>query len=160
MHLADAFIQSDLHYIQVTVSTFYQLLGYITFKSISESGGSNSVTAEMTIKHCYKESSYIYIFLQRHTHVYILSSVQTHTPELSVSQTLRTSCSSSECLIFKSFDVCVCVCVHKLEKEAYCGNTGFMISINSSCFYTFKFLKTDSLLKEKTEQMLYMSLIS
>ncbi len=26
MHLADAFIQSDLHYIQVTVSTFYQLL--------------------------------------------------------------------------------------------------------------------------------------
>ncbi len=26
MHLADAFIQSDLHCIQVTVSTFYQLL--------------------------------------------------------------------------------------------------------------------------------------
>ncbi len=26
MHLADAFIQSDLHYIQVTVSTFYQRL--------------------------------------------------------------------------------------------------------------------------------------
>ncbi len=26
MHLADAFIQSDLHYIQVTVSTFDQLL--------------------------------------------------------------------------------------------------------------------------------------
>ncbi len=25
-HLADAFIQSDLHCIQVTVSTFYQLL--------------------------------------------------------------------------------------------------------------------------------------
>ncbi len=25
MHLADAFIQSDLHCIQVTVSTFYQL---------------------------------------------------------------------------------------------------------------------------------------
>ncbi len=27
MHLADAFIQSDLHCIQVTVSTFYQSLG-------------------------------------------------------------------------------------------------------------------------------------
>ncbi len=26
MHLADAFIQSDLHCIQVTVFTFYQLL--------------------------------------------------------------------------------------------------------------------------------------
>ncbi len=26
MHLADTFIQSDLHCIQVTVSTFYQLL--------------------------------------------------------------------------------------------------------------------------------------
>ncbi len=26
LHLADAFIQSDLHCIQVTVSTFYQLL--------------------------------------------------------------------------------------------------------------------------------------
>ncbi len=26
MHFADAFIQSDLHCIQVTVSTFYQLL--------------------------------------------------------------------------------------------------------------------------------------
>ncbi len=30
MHLADAFIQSDLHCIQVTVSTFYQLLLYST----------------------------------------------------------------------------------------------------------------------------------
>ncbi len=28
MHLADAFIQSDLHCIQVTVFTFYQLLDY------------------------------------------------------------------------------------------------------------------------------------
>ncbi len=28
MHLADAFIQSDLHCIQVTVSTFYQTLAF------------------------------------------------------------------------------------------------------------------------------------
>ncbi len=31
MHLADAFIQSDLHCIQVTVSTFYQLLDPLQF---------------------------------------------------------------------------------------------------------------------------------
>ncbi len=30
MHLADAFIQSNLHCIQVTVSTFYQLLHFIS----------------------------------------------------------------------------------------------------------------------------------
>ncbi len=33
MHLADAFIQSDLHCIQVTVSTFYQLLLSLGFPS-------------------------------------------------------------------------------------------------------------------------------
>ncbi len=34
MHLADAFIQSDLHCIQVTVSTFYQLLFIPQYLSI------------------------------------------------------------------------------------------------------------------------------
>ncbi len=34
LHLADAFIQSDLHCIQVTVSTFYQLLLSLGIKPI------------------------------------------------------------------------------------------------------------------------------
>ncbi len=32
LHLADAFIQSDLHCIQVTVSTFYQVLLSLAMK--------------------------------------------------------------------------------------------------------------------------------
>ncbi len=36
MHLADAFIQSDLHCIQVTVSTFYQLIFVMIGQYLSE----------------------------------------------------------------------------------------------------------------------------
>ncbi len=45
MHLADAFIQSDLHCIQVTVSTFYQLLS--KGKDVDENSFPASSLSEM-----------------------------------------------------------------------------------------------------------------
>ncbi len=62
MHLADAFIQSDLHCIQVTVSTFYQLLLSLGIKPMILALLTPCSTSWATGKLCMQVLSYMQVY--------------------------------------------------------------------------------------------------
>ncbi len=67
MHLADAFIQSDLHCIQVTVSTFCQALLSLGIEPMIL-----ALASAMLYQLSYKKANYIFVSLFR---IYLLYNV-------------------------------------------------------------------------------------